>query len=184
MFSKNIGRYIIANVVILSKSPYIEASKSAYQLPHHNGRRSRAGGAPCISELKGAAEITSIVGTLFLIPDSPNLGNMNQQGWLPPCRPCGLRWQGQLNGYTHTRRISTPHLQPPTQASIPTSHPKPAGIIEKRLPPHTTMAGGAYRGGGRKAKEVNEHPDAFYADASSVRIRLYTCSSKFCPAIF
>ncbi len=57
-----------------------------------------------------------------------------------------------------------PHLQPPTQASIPTSHPKPAGIIEKRLPaPLTTRAGGAdrdghpcgvkVRGGGRRAEE-------------------------------
>ena len=109
--------------------------------PHHKGGRSIPRGAPCMSEPKGAAEITSIVVTLFLIPDSPNSNNLNQQGWLPPCRPDGLRWQDQLNSNTHTRHISTPHLQPPTQASISTSHPKPAGISEKRLPaPHTTRA--------------------------------------------
>ena len=34
---------------------------------------------------------------------------------------------------TYTRPISTPQLQTPTQASIPTSHQKPAGTIEKRL---------------------------------------------------
>ena len=55
--------------------------------PHHKGRRSRPGRAPCISEPKGAAEITSVVVTLFLIPDSPDPVNVNQQGWLPPCRP-------------------------------------------------------------------------------------------------
>ncbi len=54
-----------------------------------------------MSEPKRAAGITFIVFTLFLIPDSPNPGNMNQQGWLPPCRPVGLRWQGQLNSNTH-----------------------------------------------------------------------------------
>ena len=37
-------------------------------------------------------------------------------------------------------------MQNTTQASIPTSHPKPAGIIEKHLPaPQTTRAGGADR---------------------------------------
>ncbi len=40
------------------------------------------------------AGITFKVGTLFHIPDSPDPGYMNQQGWLPPCRPDGLRWQG------------------------------------------------------------------------------------------
>ena len=43
--------------------------------------------------LRGAG-ITFIVGTLFHIPDSRYPGYMNQQGWLPPCRPHGLRWQG------------------------------------------------------------------------------------------
>ena len=40
--------------------------------------------------------ITFIIDTLFHIPDSPDPGHMNQQGWLPPCRPSGLRWQGKL----------------------------------------------------------------------------------------
>ena len=51
---------------------------------------------------RGSAGITFIVGTLFHIPDYPDPGYMNQQSWLPPCRPYGLRWQGQLNSNTHT----------------------------------------------------------------------------------
>jgi len=39
-------------------------------------------------------------------------------------------------------------LATPTQASILTSHPKPAEIIEKRLPlPHTTRPGAADQNG-------------------------------------
>ncbi|MDF1558537.1 MAG: hypothetical protein P1P80_10270 [ANME-2 cluster archaeon] len=45
-------------------------------------------------------------GTLFPIPDSPNTDNVNQKGWLPPCRPFGRRWRGQLNSYTHTRPVA------------------------------------------------------------------------------
>jgi len=56
-----------------------------------------------MSEPKGAAEITSIVFYLFLVPYFPDPGNVNPQGWLPPCRPFGRRWQCQLNSYTHTR---------------------------------------------------------------------------------
>ena len=37
----------------------------------------------------------------------------NQHGWLPPCRPEGLRWQCQLNSNTNTRHISThPSIHP------------------------------------------------------------------------
>ncbi|MDF1531379.1 MAG: hypothetical protein SCH39_00970 [Methanosarcinales archaeon] len=39
-----------------------------------------------MSEPKGAAEITSIVFYLFLIPYFPDPGNVNPQGWLPPWR--------------------------------------------------------------------------------------------------
>ncbi|MBW6518879.1 MAG: hypothetical protein K0A89_10320 [ANME-2 cluster archaeon] len=45
-------------------------------------------------------------------------------------------------------QFEPPTLQPSTQASTPTSHPKPAGRIEKRPPvPLTTRAGGAERKG-------------------------------------
>jgi hypothetical protein len=63
--------------------------------------------------------ITFIVGTLFHIPDSPDPGNMNQQGWLSPCRPDGQWWQGQLyivtplNSQINRKAPATPHTTRP-----------------------------------------------------------------------
>ena len=110
--------------------------------PHHKAGWSRPRWAPCISQSKRATGIKFIIGTLFLIPDSPNPGNMNQQGWLPPCRPDGLRWQGQLNSNTHTRHIFT-------HPSIHLHFAPKARRKNRKAPasPLTTRAGGADRDG-------------------------------------
>ena len=46
---------------------------------------------PVIWVYQRGAGIAFIVATLFYIPDSQDPGYMNQQGWLPPCWPIGLR---------------------------------------------------------------------------------------------
>jgi len=68
--------------------------------------------------------------------------------------------------------MRSPLFKTLTQASLLTSHPKPTGIIEKRLPAPTPQgAGGAEREGGRNAGVGNggfDGRDKYVVKASRV----------------
>ncbi|MBE0523358.1 MAG: hypothetical protein IBX40_03345 [Methanosarcinales archaeon] len=70
--------------------------------PTHTRRISTSTQLP----LQEGAGITFIIGTLFHIPDSPDPGHTNMQGWLLPCCPIGLVAGIAIHGHTPDRQIN------------------------------------------------------------------------------
>ena len=107
------------------------------------------------------AKIIIIVVTLFHIPDYPDPGNKNQQGWLPPAALTGCGGRGNVSYTCLLTYILTATCSEQTQLPFRTPGPLDSHASTRhhksacQLPYHK---GGWSRSGGGRQTQPRNHP--------------------------